>query len=130
MTDEVAQTYPFVAPFKGHDKPEDLADPVAVAQDEFAADPVPKVTADPSAAPDPSPNATTIAALEELERGGGSAESNPTGFDGTTYGDPEIASEEEPEEVEPARGATRHARDGIQAGPADHPRTHHTARHA
>jgi hypothetical protein len=78
------------------------ADPAAVAQDEFNADPATEVAADPAASQDPS---------DEL------LESDP---------ESELASDEDEVDEEPAElqpGQTLAALRGIPAGPAPHPRT-------
>jgi hypothetical protein len=107
------------------------ADTAGGTQDASATDPAPETAADAADAPDPA-----AAPAEPIVEDTGTDQ--PVADVPATDPDaPDPAEDpEEPDafdefdEVEPTHGTTYHAKHGIQAAPADHPRTRHTKYHA
>jgi hypothetical protein len=114
---------------------EQPADPAVVAQDAPAPEIAAEVAADPAAAPDPSaaPQDPIVAdpALSTAAETASTAET-PTADapDAAAISEEPIAAIHEQEDAPVSAGATRHAKHGVQTGPADHPRHQHTHRHA
>jgi len=76
-------------------------------------------------AADPDPQATVDAAAAAA------AQAAPDPVAGTADDpNPEASAGGSTEPALAGPGATKHARRGVQAGPADHPRSHHTHHHA